>query len=88
MGFKDKQIKAAQSYFREQEGRPNNVEYEFKIWNGKSSPLLHRGSPHPIFLCTGTAHGFAVRPNLDLPEVKAGYEGGLDQTVTWFKKTL
>lgn len=69
MGFKDKQAKAAQSYFREQEGRPDKVEYEFKIWNG-------------------TAHGFAVRPNLDIPEVKAGYEGGLDQTVTWFKKTL
>jgi dienelactone hydrolase len=36
----------------------------------------------------GTAHGFAVRPNLKLPEVKAGYEGALDQTVAWFKKTL
>jgi carboxymethylenebutenolidase len=87
MGFKDKQAKAAQSYFREQEGRPDKVEYEFKIWNGKSS-LIHQGLPHPICLCTGTAHGFAVRPNLDIPEVKAGYEGGLDQTVTWFKKTL
>ena len=36
----------------------------------------------------GTAHGFAVRPNLTVPEVKAGYEGGLEQTVAWFKKTL
>ena len=38
--------------------------------------------------CTGTAHGFAVRPNLEVPDVKAGYEGALDQTVAWFKKTL
>jgi dienelactone hydrolase len=36
----------------------------------------------------GTASGFAVRPNLKVPDVKAGYEGALDQTVAWFKKTL
>lgn len=69
MGFKSKDVKSAQSMFREREGRPDHVDYEFKIWNG-------------------TAHGFAVRPNLEVPEVKAGYEGGLDQTVAWFKKTL
>jgi len=69
MGFKDKEVKRAQSIFKEQEGKPDHVDYEFKIWNG-------------------TAHGFAVRPNLEVPEVKAGYEGGLDQTVAWFKKTL
>ncbi|KAF8891699.1 dienelactone hydrolase endo-1,3,1,4-beta-D-glucanase [Infundibulicybe gibba] len=34
----------------------------------------------------GTAHGFAARPNLDLPEVKAGYEGALEQAVAWFAK--
>ncbi|KAH9980337.1 dienelactone hydrolase endo-1,3,1,4-beta-D-glucanase [Lactifluus volemus] len=36
----------------------------------------------------GTAYGFGVRPNLKVPDVKAGYEGALNQTVTWFKKTL
>ncbi|KAH9997954.1 dienelactone hydrolase endo-1-3,1,4-beta-D-glucanase [Russula vinacea] len=36
----------------------------------------------------GTASGFAVRPNLKVPDVKAGYEGALDQTIAWFKKTL
>ncbi|KAF7978527.1 hypothetical protein HWV62_45707 [Athelia sp. TMB] len=36
----------------------------------------------------GTAHGFACRPNLGLPEVKAGYEGALAQTIAWFNKTL
>ncbi|KAA1469968.1 dienelactone hydrolase endo-1-3,1,4-beta-D-glucanase [Dentipellis sp. KUC8613] len=36
----------------------------------------------------GTAHGFAARPNLEVPEVKAGFEGALEQTVNWFKKTL
>jgi len=69
MAFKEKDVKTAQSFFKEQEGKPDHVDYEFKIWNG-------------------TAHGFAVRPNLEVPEVKAGYEGGLEQTVAWFKKTL
>lgn len=36
----------------------------------------------------GTAHGFAARPNLAYPEVKAGYEGAFEQAVQWFKKTL
>jgi carboxymethylenebutenolidase len=88
MGFKEKDVKTAQAIFKEQEGNPDQVDYEFKTWPGKSSFLAHQSSPHPIRRCTGTAHGFAVRPNLELPEVKAGYEGGLDQTVAWFKKTL
>jgi dienelactone hydrolase len=69
LGFKDQEVKTAQSIFKEQEEKPDHVDYEFNIWKG-------------------TAHGFAVRPNLEVPEVKAGYEGGLDQTVAWFKKTL
>ncbi|TFK52532.1 dienelactone hydrolase endo-1,3,1,4-beta-D-glucanase [Heliocybe sulcata] len=36
----------------------------------------------------GTVHGFAARPHLADPEVKAGFEGALDQTVAWFEKTL
>jgi len=36
----------------------------------------------------GTAHGFACRPNLALPEVKEGYEQAFEQTVAWFNKTL
>ncbi|KAI9443153.1 dienelactone hydrolase endo-1-3,1,4-beta-D-glucanase [Lactarius indigo] len=88
MSFKDKDVKTAQSIFKEQEEKPDPVDYEFKIWNGKSFVLAHQGSPHSVRLCTGTAHGFAVRPNLQVPEVKAGYEGGLEQAVAWFKKTL
>ncbi|KAF8478074.1 dienelactone hydrolase endo-1-3,1,4-beta-D-glucanase [Russula ochroleuca] len=69
MAFKDKDIKTAQAIFKDQETKPDHVDYEFRIWKG-------------------TAHGFAVRPNLKVPDVKAGYEGSLDQTVAWFKKTL
>jgi dienelactone hydrolase len=67
--FKDKDVKAAEGIFKEQEEKPDHVDYEFRVYKG-------------------TAHGFAVRPNLDVPEVKAGYEGALDQTIAWFKKTL
>ncbi|KAF9480402.1 dienelactone hydrolase endo-1,3,1,4-beta-D-glucanase [Pholiota conissans] len=35
-----------------------------------------------------TAHGFACRPNLDLPEVKKAYEDAFEQTIAWFKKTI
>ncbi|KAK0201716.1 dienelactone hydrolase endo-1-3,1,4-beta-D-glucanase [Desarmillaria ectypa] len=36
----------------------------------------------------GTTHGFAARPNLAYPEVKACFEAALQQTVEWLKKTL
>jgi len=36
----------------------------------------------------GTAHGFAARPNLSIPEVKEGYEGAFEQTVEWLDKKL
>ncbi|KAL4251880.1 AB hydrolase superfamily protein [Abortiporus biennis] len=36
----------------------------------------------------GTFHGFAARPNLGLPEIVEAYNGALEQTVNWFKKTL
>ncbi|KAE9404071.1 hypothetical protein BT96DRAFT_989795 [Gymnopus androsaceus JB14] len=36
----------------------------------------------------GCVHGFAARPNLEYPEVKAGYEGAFEQTIQWFEKTL
>jgi len=68
-GFKDKDVKAAEGIFKEQEEKPDHVDYEFTVYKG-------------------TAHGFAVRPNMSVPEVKAGYEGAFDQTVAWFKKTL
>ncbi|KAF8501050.1 dienelactone hydrolase endo-1-3,1,4-beta-D-glucanase [Russula emetica] len=67
--FKDKDVKTAEGIFKEQEEKPDHVDYEFQVYKG-------------------TAHGFAVRPNLEVPEVKAGYEAALDRTVAWFKKTL
>jgi len=39
-------------------------------------------------LYKGTAHGFASRPNLNLPEIKEAWEGAFQQTINWFKKTL
>jgi hypothetical protein len=37
MGFKDKDVKTAQAIFKEQEEKPDHVDYEFKIWKGNSS---------------------------------------------------
>ncbi|KAL5524423.1 hypothetical protein ACEPAF_9563 [Sanghuangporus sanghuang] len=36
----------------------------------------------------GTVHGFAVRPNLDIPESKEGFEKTFEASLSWFKKTL
>ncbi|KDQ27969.1 hypothetical protein PLEOSDRAFT_1042542 [Pleurotus ostreatus PC15] len=36
----------------------------------------------------GTTHGFAARPNLEVPEVKTAFEGALTQATEWFAKTL
>ncbi|KAG6840737.1 hypothetical protein C0991_004755 [Blastosporella zonata] len=36
----------------------------------------------------GTAHGFAARPNLGLPQVKEAHEKAFRQAVDWFEKTL
>ncbi|KAI0056285.1 dienelactone hydrolase endo-1-3,1,4-beta-D-glucanase [Artomyces pyxidatus] len=36
----------------------------------------------------GTAHGFAARPNLALPEIREAFEGAREQAVQWFRKTL
>ncbi|KAG9011628.1 hypothetical protein FRB95_014353 [Tulasnella sp. JGI-2019a] len=36
----------------------------------------------------GTTHGFALRPNLGIPQVKEGFEKSLDQITGWFEKTL
>lgn len=39
-------------------------------------------------LMKGTVHGFAARPNTQLPEIKEAFEKSLEQTVSWFKKRL
>lgn len=88
MGFKDKDVKGARAILREQEVRSDHVDYEFKIWKGKPFPSGNENTSHSLWQCVGTASGFAVRPNLKVPDVKAGYEGALDQTIAWFKKTL
>lgn len=36
----------------------------------------------------GTAHGFAARPDLEVPEIKEGQERAFQQAVAWFKKSL
>ncbi|KAJ7485426.1 dienelactone hydrolase endo-1,3,1,4-beta-D-glucanase [Mycena latifolia] len=36
----------------------------------------------------GTTHGFASRPDLKYPEIKAAFEQALEQTVAWFNRTL
>lgn len=34
-GFKDKDVKAAEGIFKEQEEKPDHVDYEFQVYKGK-----------------------------------------------------
>ena len=63
------------------------VDYEFKVYKGAQSLALVILWLSEMFI-VGTAHGFASRPNLDLPEIKAAHEQALEQTIAWFQKTL
>lgn len=44
--------------------------------------------PTLMKIVPGTTHGFATRPNLDIPEIKEAYQKAFEQTVEWFNKTL
>ncbi|KZV76146.1 dienelactone hydrolase endo-1-3,1,4-beta-D-glucanase [Peniophora sp. CONT] len=61
----------------------NGAEAVYKEREGKDDFV-----PYEFKDWKGTAHGFAIRPNQSVPDVKAGYEGALAQTVDWFGKTL
>lgn len=41
-----------------------------------------------FFFVLGTAHGFAARPNLELPDIVEAYKKAMEQIVSWFVKTL
>jgi hypothetical protein len=53
-GFKDKDIKTAKGIFKEQEEKPDHVDYEFQVYKGKFLlamkghvlliPMMHRDS--------------------------------------------
>ena len=68
------------------------MEYEFRDYKGRVDIFLPTeltiGSNPKSFNPLGTAHGFAARPNLEVPDVKEGYEKAFQQTVDWFRKTL
>jgi len=89
MSFNSQLRKRAEEAFSERRGKENFVEYEFKDYKGQHNQCLHTGKLSNLMVnFTGTAHGFACRPNLGLQEVKEAYEKALEQTITWFQKTL
>ncbi|TRM64079.1 dienelactone hydrolase [Schizophyllum amplum] len=91
-GFSDEQVKAIRvpiswALAEDDHGIPqkkaDQAEALFAERKGKEGYVDYEFKVYP-----GTAHGFAARPNLAVPEVKAGYEGAFEQAVGWFKKTL
>ncbi|KAI5896799.1 alpha/beta-hydrolase [Schizophyllum commune H4-8] len=91
-GYKDDQLKAirvpvswalAEDDDNIKQKQIDHAEALFAERKGKDNYVDYEFKVYP-----GTAHGFAARPNLAYPEVKAGFEGAFEQAVQWFKKTL
>ncbi|KAL1700903.1 Alpha/Beta hydrolase protein [Schizophyllum commune] len=91
-GYKDEQLRAirvpvswalAEDDDNIKQKQIDHAEAIFAERKGKADYVDYEFKVYP-----GTAHGFAARPNLAYPEVKAGYEGAFEQAVQWFKKTL
>ncbi|KAL1682325.1 Alpha/Beta hydrolase protein [Schizophyllum commune] len=91
-GYKDEQLRAirvpvswalAEDDDNIKQRQIDHAEALFAERKGKDNYVDYEFKVYP-----GTAHGFAARPNLAYPEVKAGYEGAFEQAVQWFKKTL
>lgn len=80
----------AEAVFAARKDKPEYVDYEFVDYKGSSSNsrTFTFGCIDTNSLTIGTVHGFAARPNLSMPDVKEAYEGALEQTAAWFKKTL
>ena len=82
----------AEAEFASRKDTPRFVEYEFVDYPGKlfRTNLIeyYRSSYHLRGFVSGTAHGFASRPNMKYPEIREAHEKALQQTIEWFRKTL
>lgn len=60
----------------------NRQQYE-AILRAKSETQAFEMHVYP-----GTTHGFSVRPNLEIPQIKQAQEDALQQTTKWFQEQL
>ena len=85
--FPESKRNKAEALFAARKDTDKFVDYEFKVYKGAQSlALVNLGLDEMLII--GTAHGFASRPNLELPEIKAAHEQALEQTIAWFQKTF
>ena len=83
----ESQRNKAEAVFAARKDTDKFMDYEFKVYKGAQSlALVILGLSEMLII--GTAHGFASRPNLQLPEIKAAHEKASEQTIAWFQKTL
>ncbi|KAG9016800.1 hypothetical protein FRB90_002133 [Tulasnella sp. 427] len=65
--------------------------FESHVYLGTFSPSVISSSTIQAYARVpdaGTTHGFAVRPNLGIPQIKKAFEDALQQTTNWFKEKL
>ncbi|KAF7288579.1 DLH domain-containing protein [Mycena chlorophos] len=63
--------------------KPPRIEQIKSLYNTRETKVDWEVNVYP-----GTAHGFAARPAMHIPEVKDGFEKAFQQTVEWFNKTI
>ncbi|KAG6816489.1 hypothetical protein H0H93_008053 [Arthromyces matolae] len=74
-----------EAMFSQKKDSEDAVDYEFRDYKGKENG---KASSKLVTRSTGTVHGFAIRPDLTVPDIKGAYEGSLNQIKSWFVKTL
>lgn len=77
-----------EAIFASRKDKSDYVPYEFVIYKGLPSASGDLWKFRWRLIGLGTTHGFASRPDLSNQIIKEAYEKGLEQTVSWFKRTL
>jgi carboxymethylenebutenolidase len=88
MAFSHQSRLKAEAIFAGRKDKEGFVSYEFVDYKGQDVCTTSQSFCIHMTWFSGTAHGFACRPNLAYEDLKAAFEGSLAQTVEWFRKTL
>ncbi|KAJ7459830.1 hypothetical protein FB451DRAFT_1505339 [Mycena latifolia] len=88
MVIKPARLTEIEALYEERRGKDTFVEFEIQVFKGACFFASFPDARDGLTQMSGTAHGFAARPNFAYPDVKEGYEKAFQQAVDWFNKTL
>jgi len=65
-----------------------DMAFPHKLRDQAYENIKAKGVPTEKKVYPGTVHGFALRPNLSIPEVKSAFQDAVVQAADWFKAHL